>query len=239
MIPERNGFLSPRGDHNGNPIKPAGNSRGKVKQGSMPQGVKEEARDLPLVDEDGLCFRVIAGVRDALATQDFDPAVLAEGFRGAFTGVWKRLPPADRHRLLVYWQHGPDARLPATHAHDKNRGPLIRVVCEEATPEVVLAGWGTQITFPASLVVARPRRLVGEIARTMAQAFRLATREHWGLIQTVIEEPLELWEREQGTRATEAKRDKKVNALETEYVEKYEASVIEIVRGWGLGTPEG
>ncbi len=227
MVSERNVFPWTHGNHT---AKKARN--GQRKRSTRPH-VGEQVRDRPLVEQDDLFFRVIPGVRDALAHQDFDADDVALTFRAAFTGVWERIPPADRQRLLVYWRHGPDSR-----SHEKKHGPLIQVVCQPTTPEVVLARCGMEISFPATLVIGQPHRLLLEIARTLAQVYRLATREHWGLVLEQIEEPLQLWERHEGARATESQRDKLVKALEAEYLEKYEASVLKIVRAWRLGTPE-
>src|ERR1700675_4070105 len=103
MVSERNGFPSPLGNHTGTR---ASNSRSKGKNGSKPPRVGEKIHDLSLVEQDGLFFRVIPGVQDTLAHQDFDPAVIAESFREAFNSVWERLSPADQRRLLNYWQRG-------------------------------------------------------------------------------------------------------------------------------------
>lgn len=186
MIPDRNGFCSHQGKRTG---KRASNSR---KKGSTSPPLGEQVRDLPLVAKDGLFFRFIPGVRDALPHQDFDPVVIAQTFRGAFTGVWEQIPPADRQRMLTYWH--------ATHTHDKKHSPLIQVACPPSAPEVVLAAWGTELTFPTSLVAGQPHLLQFEIARTLAQSYRLATSEHWSLILEVIEEPLERWESQQGEK---------------------------------------
>ena len=101
MIPERNGFHMPSGGYTGNGVS-GKRASSSTRKGSTQPHVGREVRDLPLVEEDGLSFRVIAGVQVGLARHDFDPVAVAEGFRAAFAGVWKKIPPADRQRTPIF-----------------------------------------------------------------------------------------------------------------------------------------
>jgi hypothetical protein len=207
--------------------------RSKAKKGPTQPHVGHEVRDLPLVEQNGLSFRIIAGARDELAHEDFDAAVVAELFRVAFNSVWVRIPTADRQRLLTYWRRGPDVRS-ATLERDKYRGPLIRVVCGFEPPDDVITGCGMEINFPASLVVGQPLRLVEEVARALAGVHRLATREHWSLILEQIDEPFDLWEGQEGADATDDRWDKKLDELEAEYLRRFRARIGQIIQTWGI-----
>jgi hypothetical protein len=222
---------------NGKSDKRAVPSQNQAQRDSPRNCCEDEERPLPLIVEDALYFRVVAGPQDTFAGQDFDPAAIARVFQAAFKGVWERLPPADRQRLIAYWRRGPDPCSLATPWQDKEHCPLIRVVCQPTTPEIVLSRLGREVAFPASLVAGQPGRLAWEIARVLAQVFRLSNREHWCLIQTALEEPLEAWERQEGAGATDARRQEKLDELEADYLQRFEASVSRHLRRWKVAAP--
>ena len=146
MIPELNGKSSRRAEL----------LKSKAKKAAPRPHANDEVRDLPLVEKDGLSFRIVAGARDALADQPFNPVAVAEGFRAAFAGVWKKIPPADRQRMLAYWRRGGDTASRDRRARDEKPAPLIRVVCGSEPPDDVIARCGMEISFPASLVLGQP-----------------------------------------------------------------------------------
>jgi hypothetical protein len=236
MFPDSNGFHQPLRGHtpNGMSSSRAETPKSKAKTAAPRPQTREEAPDLPLVTEDGLSFRVVADDQDGLARQKTDTAAVAEGFRLAFTSVWMKVPPADRQRMLAYWRRGGDTPSRDRGARDEKPAPLIRVVCGAEPPEDVIARCGLEINFAASLVVGPPFKLVGEVARALAGVHRHVSREHWGLILAVIEEPFDLWEREQGADATDDLRDKKLDELEAEYLRRFTARIAQIIQSWGI-----
>ena len=231
-MPERNGFHPPSGGRTANGVS-GKRASSSTRRGSTRPHVGREVRDLPLVEEDGLCFRVTAGVRGGLARHDFDPVAVAGGFRAAFVGVWEKLPPADRRRMLAYWRRGGESLPLASRARDEQPAPLIRVVCGAEPPDDVIARCGMEISFPASLVLGQPHELVGEVARALAGVHRYVSREHWGLILAVIEEPFDLWERGQGADAADDRREEKLDELEAEYLRRFTARIDQIIVLWG------
>jgi hypothetical protein len=72
-----------------------------------------------------------------------------------------------------------------------------------------------------------------EIGLALAQVHRFATREHWGLVLSALEEPVARWEKRQ-KKVTEASRSKKWDELEAAFLRKHEAALNQLVRGWGL-----
>jgi len=94
--------------------------------------------------------------------------------------------------------------------------------------------FGNVLDFPVSLVAGQSHRLAFQIARTLAQALRYATRAHWRLVNQLIERPLDRWERQQRARVTDTARNKKLDILEAEYLRAYESEMAQIIRRWGL-----
>jgi hypothetical protein len=240
MIPDRNGFHHPLRGHtpNGVSSRRAEIPKSKSKKAASRPQTRDEVPDLPLVAEDALSFRVIADDQDGLARQKTDTAAVAEGFRAAFAGVWRKIPPADRQRMLAYWRRGGDSLSRDRSARDEKPAPLIRVVGGSEPPDDVIARCGMEISLPASLV-GQPFKLVGEVARALAGVHRYVSREHWGLILAVIEEPLDLWEREQGADVDDDRRDKKLDELEAEYLRRFTARIDQIIGAWRIEASRG
>jgi hypothetical protein len=79
-----------------------------------------------------------------------------------------------------------------------------------------------------------PHRLRREIACALAQTLRCATRQHWALQLSMLEEPMERWERRQHGQATEEACERKWQALVKPYLRAYEHEMTEILGRWGL-----
>jgi len=163
---------------------------------------------------------------------------MASTFRTAFTGVWTRIPEADRRQMLAYWRRGP---IPGGRDDEPRhrRWPLIQVVDDGrySPPPLYPDRAGHVITIPAWFVATQPHCLPGTIARLLAQVCREASGEHWKNVWEMIEEPLAIWQDEQGARATEEQVEQKALALEAEYGKVYESRIAQIVLSWGLGGP--
>jgi hypothetical protein len=201
-----------------------------------------------LVSRDGLYFRVLSDpARHKMSpSQAGGPGSRNEGiwqaFRRPFNEVWDRVPRPDRQVFVDYWQRPPyrsaSDGLSFTPPPSGHR-PLIQVT-DRAPLSPLLPVWsqlGHEMNFPVALVVEQPHRLPLVIARTLAQVFMLATRRHWRLVVSKIEEPLARWERSQGARVTEAARDERLDVLEAEYLRAHEAEVAQVLRRWGLQGP--
>jgi hypothetical protein len=180
-----------------------------------------------LVAVDRLYFRVEpADAATPPATLD----LAKQAFRSAFRAVWGRIPRPDRDCLLRYW------RCDRAAALSLPTNPLLRVV--EDTPwSPAPPRWarlGRELTFTFTEVTERPADLSREIATTLARVVLLADRRHWGLYLKLVEEPLARWEKRQGKKADEAKRDAKIDKLEQAHHKAYEREIGDVVRGWGV-----
>ena len=54
-----------------------------------------------------------------------------------------------------------------------------------------------------------------------------------------IEEPLELWERQQGADATADRRESKLDEPEAEYLRRFGAGIDQILKQWGIEARRG
>jgi hypothetical protein len=209
----------------------------KAKRLPPGKGPHREEGFASLVEEDHLYCRLLTPIRSPGS-----PTFLAveRAFRDPFADLWRgRIPEHDRGTLLGYWRGRP----PGVRIEDYCAKPwspcyrpLIRVVgAGSALPRDALCDrLGFEMTFSTRLVLEHPNRLPYEITRVLAAAFLYASRRHWGLIQELIERPLERWERQQGARATGAARDRKLDALEAEYLRVSGIEMEQILRRWGV-----
>jgi hypothetical protein len=94
--------------------------------------------------------------------------------------------------------------------------------------------FGFELTFPASLVLGQPECLHREISFALAQTLRCATRQHWALVLSMLEEPMARWERRRRGQATEEECDRKWDALLKPYLRAYQQEVTQILRRWGF-----
>jgi hypothetical protein len=203
-------------------------------------------KEFPLAKKDGLLVRVVhpaspTGSAPEEGHPACDPETLARTFRAAFTRIWRKIPGADRQRLLDHWQRGLE-RGRYSEADEVGRPkPLIQVQCvdPESSMRPVIEDNGHKLIFPPSLVMEHPQRLPWEIGYALAAAYRFAIREHWSLVIKMIDDPFARWERRQGAKATDAQWEKKADALEAKYLRHYEERIAEILRAWGLKEPEG
>jgi hypothetical protein len=90
-----------------------------------------------------------------------------------------------------------------------------------------------EILFPIALTLDR-RRLRQAIAVLFANVYRWATGSYWTLLVDMVEEPLALWEKSQKTKVSDARRDKKWDALERVYWPAFEVAQNEVLRSWGF-----
>ena len=63
--------------------------------------------------------------------------------------------------------------------------------------------------------------------------YRVATREHWDLVVSMVEEPLDEWEKHHGVPSPKRKQ----NAVEKKYLKVFEEQVALQVRAWGIEEP--
>jgi hypothetical protein len=201
--------------------------------------------ELPLVEEDGLVFRLTparhaAGTRLAVGDRAGDPEAVASTFRNAFAGVWRRISEPDRREMLAYWRRGP---IPAGRDDEPwgRRWPLIEVVDDGLhSPLPLYPGRaGHVLTIPAWLVATQPDCLSRTIARLLAQVHRQASGEHWRDVMRMVEEPMNPWEAEQGATATDAELEQKAQALEAVYLRHFDERIALIVGNRGIEGPQG
>jgi hypothetical protein len=187
----------------------------------------EKEQAVPLVLLDKLFFRLEVADSGSL------PATLKEieePFRDAFCEVWEQIPRTDRNLLLRYWRTQAGRTLPL------HTNPLIRLV---AVPPWSLvpprfASLGRELNFLLVEIEAKPDNLRSEIATALAQVLLIADRRHWALILEQIEEPIERWEKRQGTKLDDTKREAKLDKLEQAYLRASAKEIKQIVRGWGF-----
>src|SRR5262245_22563193 len=163
--------------------------RARDRRESAPPGSSEGHPFLPIVEADGLYFRVVtrAGSRPQV------PDGVADAFAGTFGEVWRRLPRPDRQRLLAYWreQRGWDP----TFGPREGPRPVIHVVHPSEDSAEGVDQFGHLLTFPAALILRRPGAVALSVGRALAGAYRLATGAHWRLVLRLVEDPLARWER--------------------------------------------
>jgi hypothetical protein len=222
-----------------NLTQPIQANRGKTKAGRKRAStdIDRELGFLPLVPEAGLFFRVVAANPPAWFGEppaDESVRLAVDAFRGLFTEVWARLPADDQQQLLDYWRFDSFPSLASDPFHKPPHRPLIHLV--DAWPRsglVNAARFGHELSFPGSLARKQPDRVRSLISRTLALVWRMATREHWGMILRTIDEPLERWERRQG-KATDRERAEKEAVLGETFRRKHEIAIASVLRRWGL-----
>lgn len=209
--------------------------RAKAKSGAADKKGAVQPSFTPLSEADGLYFRL------SPTATPLPPArvtAVTDAFRLAFQSVWAGIPDDDRRRLRDYWRT--QKRLPS---YDEPwppppHRPLIQITDDEPWSHEyqVCRHFGAELNFPVSLVLEHSDRITSVIGRTLAQVFRLATRQHWGLYLELVEEPLARWEQHLGRKVTDAARDRKLDELEAEYFPVYESEMAELLRRWGRET---
>src|ERR1700722_3123625 len=148
-------------------------------------------------------------------------------FISVFNETWNRLSQHVRHCLLRYWH---DLAWRAS-LHPR---PRIQIVDGDWSPTCyAVAKGGYELNFPLALIVDHADRLCYEIARTLAMVFRLAPGAHGELVMSMVEKPLDQWEKQHGAPAPKRKQD----ALEKKYVKVFEEQVALQVRAWGIDGP--
>jgi hypothetical protein len=164
---------------------------------------------------------------------------LQRGFHRAFNQVWERIPPADRQILLGYWRGPLWQVLHCATPLSSFPRPLIQVLdfASRASSHQVCNRLGQELTFAVSLATEHLDHLPVEIGQALAQVHLFATREHWGLVLSAIEEPLARWEKRQ-KKVTEASRSKKLDKLEAAFRREHEAALQQLMRTWGVPEPE-
>lgn len=234
-----------------NPSTPSRPSRGRVRRRSQPDHLTKPpapaANDLlrPLVPEDGLVFAIgcdIGCITGAVERQVSVPHALAERieatFRPAFAAIWKRIPAEEQSLLMAYWCEEPCHRVGGRRGGPSCPRPLILIDIESANfaqdNREGVESFGRVLSFPSSLTKGEPQFLQSTIGRALAIAYRFATREHWGLLLSVVDEPLERWQQRQKRPVSDALVDRKAKPLEREYLKQVETALDGILCRWGL-----
>jgi hypothetical protein len=190
-----------------------------------------------------LFYRVAISTHDRQPTSapadSLSPMVKAAEatFVAAFNEAWNHLPAFDQNRLLTYWQHPSELIKMESPLHPR---PLIQIVDLGAwTPSYfAYAQFGFELNFPISLIACNADRLGYEIARALAMVYRFANRAYWGLVLSMMEEPMAQFEKSH-PEISEAALDKKYAALEREHLKVYEEQVALLLRGWRIEEPSG
>jgi hypothetical protein len=210
----------------------------KTKEEASPKKTKRWQDGFsPLVGE-LLCYRVVNTAHDRKPFDSSSPQMKAAEatFVAAFQETWNHLPVFDQCRLLAYWQHPAHRFRPDADEYPR---PLIQIIVGAWTPNYCACDrLGYELNFPLAWISCPADWLRYEIARALAIIHRCATRVHWRLAYSMIEEPLARWEKRQG-KITEAALEKKHDSLEKKYLKVYEEQVAEQLRGWGIEKPVG
>ena len=161
----------------------------------------------------------------------------AKVFVAAFNDTWDHLPEYDQNRLLGYWNRPFNLGHASEISIVSGPHPMIHIVNGPSSPEYIgCALLGDLLTFPLGLVVDHPQRLRYEIARVLAMAYRYASRAHWRLIISMLDEPLERWEKAQRLVTYES-REEKLDELENGYLQEFEKQITELLHRWRIATP--
>jgi hypothetical protein len=189
---------------------------------------------MAISEKDQLFFQSVASSTQQSSLPETQTAKV--NFHKAFCEVWANIPEYDRRQLVNYWHTQPSLSSGVANVPRPSHRPLIQVIDDE--PWIpgyqVCKHSGAMLTFPISLVMDHPGRLALEIARTLAHVHRMATRQHWRLVQTIIEEPMVRWEKRQGIKLTDDARDRKLDKLEAVFVKESETAVAELLDRWRL-----
>ncbi len=233
-------FLAPRAEWpHGAPHRHKGATK-KAGPGPSRRAKAHDRRERPLVEDDGLYFRVAEPAGPASSTThrrrtQERTRKAAAAFRRAFGTVWRRIGGADRQALMRYWRGRGDDSLPVFPGPSSNAWTLIQLAdgAPRADGAQPCDGLGAELTFPMSLAAEHPDRLPLEVARAVAAAWRYATRRHWRLVMEMIEDPLAAWEAGR-KRVTHAGRERKLDALEAAHLRACEAELAAVLRRWGF-----
>lgn len=189
---------------------------------------------LDLVATDCLYFRMSQAVGDGRPRRPTSSATAAfaesqQAFREAFRSVWRRLPVTDRCQIRQYWDEPDELRL----SSDLPR-PLIEINCVgETASTFTCSHFGHWLHFRVGTSESPANDLHSVIARSLAQIYRLAIREHWALLIAEIEDPVTLWEQSQ-RKFTFSQRERQLDVFEAAYLQKYEAEIGQLLMRWGF-----
>jgi hypothetical protein len=216
----------------GNPATPRPSTRHR--RSSKPMTERRRSDAGRLVPDDLIFIRAFIGTPAAAGLP------VEQTFRTAFMDVWHRIPRPHRDRLLDYWRRPAKGAVPVQKAAPGVQRPVFEIVEDKAWSFLSAASdrLGTLIRVPLSLITSRPHDLTWAIAGALAQVLRYETREHWGMYVITVEEPLIAWEREQTGRITESRRNRKLDALEREYLRRLGTRMREMVKEWGFDVPD-
>lgn len=165
----------------------------------------------------------------------------AATFVATFREAWASLPNRDQDRLLDYWHHPPEGHAVDYALTTSSYHPLIQIVDAvpwPMPPDTVCQKLGHMLNFPISLIGQPTHRLRFEIAYALAMVYRLATRAHWRLIISMVDEPLKRWEKRHPgytDDAYEAIQDQ----LEAAYMTVYAQEINQLLTKWGIEPPSG
>lgn len=239
------------GSHSPDPRPPQAGRRGVRRRARSqperptvsPAVPKTEDIHRPLVPVDGLVFTVAGDIGNSgIVERQFTVASpwadrIEEAFRPAFVATWQHIPKDDRALLLTYWRQEPPYRPEGRRGGPSCPRPLIRIDVGEGIQRGMVECCGRILSFPASLLEGDSHRLRSAIARTLAATYRFATREFWALYLSMVDEPLERWQRRRKKPVTDAENDRKALPLEMAYRVQVAASIDGILGRWGLQAP--
>ena len=179
-----------------------------------------------LVADDGLFFRIAHHAS----------ASTGRPFAQAFRSVWSAIPLADRLCLLSYWRNPPYQSLSTKWSLSiPHPRPLIQIAHDaESSPYGVCTRLGHELVFPLAIIDYSPSDAAREIARTLAQVYMYASRQHWRLIVDQIEKPLSDWEHGRVRAISDRSRDKKADQLEQGFLRVYETEIRFLLDRWGF-----
>ena len=215
-------------------------AKGRAKKRSSGDCSPAPPNKFMLVEKDRLFHYIVTSSPDITVSPTSQIkkvfAKMAQSFRTLFCRVWDQIPELDQQQILAYWRQKSVPNGFAERAETPRAKPLIEISMNAGETSVEFNQLGHHLVFPDNLLSSSALQQSCEVARTLAQVHRIASGEHWKRVVEMIEEPIACWEREQGGRATEKRRDKKLDLLEADYLESFEKGILDTLRRWRFET---
>jgi hypothetical protein len=182
----------------------------------------------PLVLEDALFVRMGWTTKHHDETTSVLTDRVLKLFVPAFQETWRRIPKADRRKLLFHWRSHPGVAVNDSGSVSIHR-PLIQIV--ENVPRVGHET-GCRLDFPMAWVELNPSDLRRRIAGELLVVYRHACPRYHHAWKDLMEHPLNQWKRQRKGSHSEQEEWREEERLEKAYCVRRKALDREILQRW-------